>query len=632
MASSTTTDDLEGRVLARRYRVVRRIGEGGAGVVYEAVDERLRGPVAIKVLRPELREDEAFVRELQREARAISAMQHPHVLRVIDLPNAGPPIGRVLVMEYARNGSLKQLLASGVTLDDAQIAKLGYETASALDAAHRHGLVHRDVKPGNILLDEAGHVRLADFGLVRAVSESAEGRHAGTPRYMAPEQVLREPLTAAADVYALGLVLWELATGAVPFSGSTPRELAEARLGGDVVNPEPERGLLEIAASCLRLDPSARPSAGTVAERLQALARELPPPAPLPFDDAAAAVVSLLDASSPSDDLDGTLTAFGTTEAALGPVPPPPPRRRHRLRRFLVGFLLAVVAAGAGAGWYLAVRAIQVPLVRGASPRLAAAHLEHVGFFRVAFRSVYSSSVPAGLVVATEPGAGARAHAVSAVVVLVSRGHAPVVVPDVVGFTLHDAARALALAGLEPEVTRAYSPSVPAGVVVGEPGAGTRRPWHTSVRIVVSAGPPPRPVPQVLGEPQQAATSELQGAGFQVRLASAYSTSVPKGDVVSESPAPGTSAAYGSTVTVTVSLGPPDVAAPDLVGDAFAQAESALSDVGLTYGSLTTPGGLSLNGVAQYLGSNVVVVGQSVVPGSEVPVGSAINLVLAPGS
>jgi beta-lactam-binding protein with PASTA domain len=117
-----------------------------------------------------------------------------------------------------------------------------------------------------------------------------------------------------------------------------------------------------------------------------------------------------------------------------------------------------------------------------------------------------------------------------------------------------------------------------------------------------------------------------------VRLASAYSTSVPKGDVVSESPAPGTSAAYGSTVTVTVSLGPPDVAAPDLVGDTFAQAESALSDVGLTYGSLTTPGGLSLNGVAQYLGSNVVVVGQSVVPGSEVPVGSAINLVLAPGS
>lgn len=635
VGAATVAEDVIGRTFAGRYLVRRRIGEGGSGVVYEALDRRLGTSVAIKILRPELRQDASFMRELVREARTISQMQHPHVLRVFDLPDLGPPIGRALVMEYARNGSLKRLIRPGSPLEDAQVVRIGVEAASALSAAHAHGLVHRDVKPGNLLLDEGGHIRLADFGLAWSQRGTEAARQVGTPRYMAPEQVTGEPITPAVDVYALALVLYELVVGSVPFQGqgTDPVELARARLLGDVANPEPGRPLLDVLVAALKRDAGQRPGAADFEARLAELARVLPPPAPLPLD-APPTPEEILDGSSLSvvigPESQGHTAALVPDRTQLGL----PSDGRHRRRWLRAGGFLAlvVVLLALAAGWFLEVRSLLLPRVAGERPQLALARLHEAGFFRVRSERLYDAAVPAGIVVGTLPPAGRRTHALSPIALVISRGHAPVAVPDVVGFTLADARRAFVLAGLAPRVTRAYSNSVATGVVLADPQSGHRVPWRSSVTLVVSAGPPPRPVPAVTGESAQAATSALTAAGFGVQSQSAYSASVAKGDVVSESPAAGTTAAYGSRVTIVVSLGPPDVAVPDLLGDTFQQAASALADVGLRYGQLATPGGIPLNAVASYLGPSVVVVSQSVTSGTEVPVGSAVNLVLAPAS
>lgn len=629
-------DDITGRTLVGRYVVQRRLGTGGAGVVYVALDLRLGAPVALKVLRPELRTDGTFVRELRREAQVISQMQHPHVVRVLDLLDVGPPIGLVLVMEYMPNGSLKDLVRRGRRLDDAQVARIAQEVASALAAAHAHGLTHRDVKPGNILLDETGHVRLADFGLVRHASETSGGRHAGTPRYAAPEQLrsalgahdeLASRSEAPADTYALGLVLYELATGSFPFEGGSIEEVARQRLTKDVVNPEPGRQLLDVVVRMTHRDPNERPDDETLHRLIDELVRALPAPSPLPLENPARDPEAVLDPSSlsvafvPPDQ--GRTVSLTNVEAR------PPARRRRRVWLIL---LVIVVVAALGATWYLAVRRLRVPRLADLEPAAARSRLSELGFFRIRTGETYSATVAPGRVVGTVPGAGVALHPLAVVEILVSRGHAPVVAPDVVGFIASDARRALSRVGLGVRLDRAYSATVSAGTVIREPLAGQRVRWHGVVVLIVSAGPPPRAVPAVAGEPEATAAAALRAAGFAVTTSQAYSTSVPSGDVVSESPSAGTVAPFGSAVALVISQGPPDVAVPNLFDDTFAQAVAALQADHLTYGQLTTPGGLSLNGVASYLGTSAVVVAQGEPAGTEVPVGSAVNLVLAPNS
>lgn len=629
-------DDITGRTLVGRYVVQRRLGTGGAGVVYVGLDLRLGASVALKVLRPELRNDGTFVRELRREAQVISQMQHPHVVRVLDLLDVGPPIGLVLVMEYMPNGSLKDLVRRGQRLDDAQVARIAQEVASALAAAHAHGLTHRDVKPGNILLDETGHVRLADFGLVRHASDASGGRAAGTPRYAAPEQ-LRSVLhssdeqrslgEAPADTYALGLVLYELATGSFPFEGGSLEEVARQRLSQDVVNPEPGRRLLDVVARMTRRDPAERPNDEELHRLIDDVVRALPAPAPLPLESPAHDPEAVVDPSSLSVAF-VPLDLSHTVALTNGPAWPP----RRRRRRGLLIALVVVLALALGATWYLAVRRLRVPRLVDLQPAAARARLSDLGFLRIRTDQIYSATVARGHVVGTVPGAGAALHPLAVVEVFVSKGHVPVVVPDVVGFIASDARRALSRAGLAVRLDHAYSASVPAGTVIREPEAGQRFPWHGVVALIVSAGPPPRAVPGVAGESAASATDALRASGFRVTTSQAYSTSVPAGDVVSESPSAGSVAPYGATVALVISAGPPDVAVPNLFDETFSQAVAALQADHLTYGQLTTPSGQSLNGVASYLGTSAVVVGQSEPAGTQVPVGSAVSLVLAPNS
>src|SRR5271165_3361382 len=275
--------DAIGRVLGKRYRLVSALGTGASAHVFLAEDVSLQRHVAVKVLQPELVHDEAFLKRFRAESRSVASLNHPNVLRVFDWGEDED--GPYLVLEYLGGGSLRDLLDRGRRLSPAQAARVGAQAAQGLAYAHARGLVHRDVKPVNLLFDEEGRVRVADFGVARALAEAAwtepEGAMIGTARYISPEAAEGKPVDGRADVYALALVLFEAVTGEVPFAKDTTFGTLMARVGAPLPHHEALGPLDPILARAAAPEPAARPDAAGLALRLEALAVSLPPPAPL---------------------------------------------------------------------------------------------------------------------------------------------------------------------------------------------------------------------------------------------------------------------------------------------------------------------------------------------------------------
>src|SRR5271165_4725524 len=281
------TDSI-GRVLGDRYRLVTPLGTGASAHVYLADDVSLHRQVAIKVLHPALAGDRAFLRRFRAEARAVAALNHPNILKVYDWGEQdGEPY---LVLEYLGGGSLRQIYDTGALLTPAQAVRIGIEACAGLDYAHRRGLIHRDIKPANLLFDADGRLRIADFGLARALAEAAwtepDGAILGTARYAAPEQVEGWVLDGKADVYALSLVLYEGVTGEAPFIGDTTVATLMARVGALLPEHDALGPLADVLVWAAAPDPAERFDASQLALRLQALAAALPEPAPLPIVDA----------------------------------------------------------------------------------------------------------------------------------------------------------------------------------------------------------------------------------------------------------------------------------------------------------------------------------------------------------
>ncbi len=287
------TDSI-GRVLGKRYRLVSALGTGASAHVYLAEDVSLQRHVAVKVLQPGLATDEAFLKRFRAEARSVASLNHPHVLRVFDWGDDTD--GPYLVLEYLGGGSLRDLLDRDVRLSHSQAAQLGTEVAQGLAYAHVRGLVHRDIKPANLLFDEEGRVRVADFGVARALAEAAwtepAGAMVGTARYISPEAAEGKPVDGRADVYSLALVLYEAVTGTVPFVTDTTMGTLAARIGQPLPHHDALGPLDDVLARAAAPDVAARLDAAGLAARLGALAAALPTPAPLPL------VIPRLDATS----------------------------------------------------------------------------------------------------------------------------------------------------------------------------------------------------------------------------------------------------------------------------------------------------------------------------------------------
>src|SRR6516225_6666168 len=278
------TDSI-GRVLGKRYRLLSALGTGASAHVFLAEDVSLQRHVAVKVLQPGFAADDAFLKRFRAEARSVASLNHPHVLRVFDWgEDTDSPY---LVLEYLGGGSLRDLMDRDVRLSHSQAAVLGMEVAQGLAYAHARGLVHRDIKPANLLFDEEGRVRVADFGVARALAEAAwtepAGAMVGTARYISPEAAEGKPVDGRADVYSLALVLYEAVTGTVPFVTDTTMGTLAARIGQPLPHDPALGPLDDVLARAAAPDPAARLDAAGLAARLGALAAALPTPAPLPL-------------------------------------------------------------------------------------------------------------------------------------------------------------------------------------------------------------------------------------------------------------------------------------------------------------------------------------------------------------
>jgi serine/threonine-protein kinase len=597
--------DQLGRVLGGRYRLVAAIGTGASAQVFLADDVTLRRRVAVKVLHPALATDEAFLRRFRDEARAAAALSHPNLMAVYDW---GEDDGPYLVLEYLGGGSLRALLDRGTLLTPAQALVLGLEASRALDVAHRRGFVHRDIKPANLLFGEDGRLRIADFGLARALSEAGWTEPGdglvGTARYAAPEQARGGRVDGKADVYALGLVLTEAVTGTVPLVREGALETMMARVDNDVDSPA-ELGVLEpILRRVGRADPAERPDAAELGRALVGAAREMERPAPLPLPG--------VDAIEHGDDItifpeagfehDADLTVYGRQDRT-GVLPAVPATKRRRWPWLLLALLVvaAVVAGGLVAKAQLTTPSAPVPDVVSKSAAEAHAMIEaadrkatDVQWAPPKETHVYNDTVLAGNVIRQRPDAGTKLEDGKAITLVISDGPHPVDLPQMDNATIDAAKAGVVAAGLAVgAVTEQAHETIPKGTLIDWSVAGKSRPAQapkgSKVDFLVSSGPALRTIPSYAGKPLAEAQADLAAKGLKVAQTEAFSDTVGKGLVIGTTPAAGKQVARGETVTVIVSKGQDLVTVPDVSGMQPDAAAAKLEAAGLVVDEIQGP-------------------------------------------
>ncbi len=582
---TTLSDPMVDRLLDGRYAVESRLARGGMASVYLATDTRLDRRVAIKVMHPGLAEDPDFVARFNREARASARLSHPDIVAVYD---QGEDDGQAfLVMEYVPGATLRAVLRDRGRLSPAEALAVMDHVLAALAAAHDAGLVHRDVKPENVLVTADGRVKVADFGLARAVAghtlTAADGALLGSPAYLAPEQVRDGTADARTDVYAAGIMLFELLTGRAPYAGEHAMAIANQRLSEDVPPPSSvasgipsELDALVLAATAR--DADERPSnAGELHRSLVAVRNRLGLHGGVPGLPTVATTVL----SAPAQH---TLVV-DRDERPAGDVTKPPktPKRRRRRRWGFIALAVVVVLAllAAGAGWYLAMaRYTKTPGVLDLGRDAAIAKLRHAGLKVRWLAPVYDGTVTSGLVAVERPGPGQQVRSGATVSLALSLGADHV--PTLRKLTVAEATAALQKVQLKVgDTTRDYSSTIAAGrIISSSPDAGAEIEPGTAVSLVVSKGPAPVTVPDVHGKKVGDATSILNSLGLQVTTTETFSDTVKAGIVISSSPGPGTSLRKGDTVNLVVSKGPQLFPVPDVTGMKIDRAIQVIEQAG----------------------------------------------------
>lgn len=574
-----------------RYAVRAHLADGGMGSVFVADDIRLEREVALKVLRPDLARDPQFVARFRREALSAARLNHPHVVRVSDQGRDGQFV--FLAMELVSGRTLRDIITAGGT-SVADAFALFDQLLDGLGAAHAAGLVHRDIKPENVLIGRDGVVKVADFGLARAVSSPGVTVDSdvllGTASYLAPEQVEDGRVGPRSDVYAAGVVLFELLTGTKAFDGGTPLQIAYRHVHSEMPRIGGELGahLDPLLARVCAKTPDERPedaralrrdmAAVRAAMSPQLLAHRAPAaPAPPAHMGATAAQQALPDGLSP----DAT-RAYGPHHTQAMPVAPPQrPGRRRRRWPWVAGVLTALAAlALAGSLFFGPLASHAVPDVHAQPQGQAVSTMRDAGF-DVTLREVNSDDTPAGQVVRSDPAAGEKHRDDSDVTLFVSTGPRMVTVPTVLGSTQEQATKRVRDAGLTLGKVTHQHRSRPAGQVAASTPAGGAKVRHdATVDLVISDGPAEVDVPDVTGADEQQARSTLAGAGLKVTTTQQNDPGVEKGKVISTSPEANTTAHTGDTVTLTISSGPEMVEVPDVVGQKAGRARSILEAAG----------------------------------------------------
>lgn len=648
-ADTQVGDRLVGRVLDGRYRVGARVAKGGMATVYEALDMRLDRIIALKVMHLGLGDDAEFGRRFVAEARAAAKLSHPNVVAVFD---QGDDNGTLfLAMEYVPGRTLRDVIRQQSPLPPARALDLLAPVLSALSAAHDAGIVHRDIKPENVLISNDGTVKVADFGLARAVTTTGntatQGLLMGTVSYLAPELVTEGSADARSDVYSAGILLYELLTGNKPHTGDTPIQVAYAHVHADVPPPS-------------QLVPGIPPYVDALVQRATARDRDLRPADARVFSRQVHRVRSAIqDGLSDDPELTGDLTVpiqqmrqdneyddgysrgNGYVEqpprndTIVVPFEPPPPlvvrrpappaktprapqQQRPKRGRGLVA-LIAVLALAVGVGtaaWYYGIhRYTATPGLLQMTAAAASAKAGEVGLTTTLANQDFSEDIPKGQVMATDPEPGARIKKEGQISLTVSKGPERYRVPQLAGLDEEAAKRALSsVKAITGEINEAYSETVPTGRVIGFfPKFDTVIKPGDSINLVISKGKKPIGVPDLTGKTAKEATRTLKKAGFTVGRTDQFDEKVPEGRVISQTPNSGTLFAKDK-VQLVVSKGPPLVEVPNVRSKKLADAQKILTEAGFTVKVEKAPFNLGLNLVA---GQNPGA-GQKVKPGSQI--------------
>jgi beta-lactam-binding protein with PASTA domain/predicted Ser/Thr protein kinase len=575
-----------------RYRVLSRLGAGGMADVYLAEDQQLGRKVALKLLHRRFAEDPGFVERFRREAQAAAGLQHPNVVSVYDRGKFDDT--PYIAMEYLPGRSLKQVIREEAPLDPVRAIDIAIQILRAARFAHNHGIVHRDLKPHNVIVDDAGHAKVTDFGIARAgASDMTEtGSIMGTAQYLSPEQAQGQPVGPGSDLYSVGVVIYEMLTGRVPFDAESPvtialKHVSEAPVPPRSINPDITPELEQTVLWVLNKDPRDRPADADQLITVLEHCREAITSAGSGQHTASMAAVAAAGAAAGAGAaIAAPLTRRDPAHNGSGEyvaVPVADERRRRDWAPWAWATLVVLLIAAAAVAAYLLTRPQDyvVPSVTGEQINVARTVVQ-ADKFSVAVIDV-PNAAPKGTVIGEDPGAGTRAASGSTVTLTVSAGPSNVAVPSVQGDTVAAATRALRSRGLKVgRVERQSSNTFPIGQVMStDPAVAQSVAPGTPVTLLVSLGQPRKKVPNVVGESKANAVTDLKASGFAVITNTQSSTTIAPGNVISQSPAAGTSQTAGSSVTITVATAPPTVAVPSVTGDQASQAASAITAAGL---------------------------------------------------
>ena len=620
--------DLTGELIDNRYLLKRQIASGGMATIYAGIDTRLDRPVAVKVMHAHLANDEAFVSRFIKEAKATAALSHPNIVSIQDQGwNEGGPPAVFLVMELVEGSTLRDFLNENGPMSVEQTIQFITPVLSALAAAHLIGIIHRDVKPENILISKDGRIKVADFGLARnmtmAQTMTAESSVVlGSVSYLSPEQVQRGIADARSDVYAIGIVLFEMLLGKKPYDGETPIQIAYRHVNDRIPNvkefksdipemiadlifqataPNPdqrpkdaEQLLSKVRDIQAKLDPK---------RRQMSLELDLPPLLPKISKRSKVSIGSAFGGLKEKTTQLISTKPINVTKAEDS-VRTKKRKVSRRVKRNRIIALLILLGAIFGGYQLLGVGKISVPSLVGMSQSEAKEALSNIGLLSEVEEEVFSEDIAQGKVISSSPGGGGRISPAGTVGLVLSKGQERIEIPVISNLTPDVATQKMSALGLTiGDINEVFDMKVESGFVIGtDPKSGEKVKRNSVVNIVVSKGVEKIALISYVGKGGDEALSELTNSGFDVKVVYKFSDKVFKGQVVSQSPEISDAIGLGSKIELVLSKGPEFVFVPNVLGKNKNDASLDLENLGL---KVVTKGTGKVNNISPAIGTKV---------------------------